>query len=149
MRQKKGPNGRPKTVLRRDSGSGHLKDRNEMAIHMRLSAQYGFAWLFAIIIIIIGTSKTESKVVCYILHVLNLIFNVLNGATGLFIFFAFICNKRILHLYKTRFRRASRSTRSFASTFTISASQMTGVMPPDSPSGLSPPIGPLDGNNNG
>ena len=120
MRDKKST--RPKTVLRRDSGSGQVKSRNEMSIHLRLSAQYGFAWIFAIIIIIIGTSRTEDKVICYILHIINLIFNILNGCTGLFIFFAFIFNRRILHLYKARLSRyTAHSPKTHTSHMTISS----------------------------
>lgn len=132
--------------LRRDSGSGKLKDHNEMSIHMRLSVQYGFAWIFAIVIILVGTSKSESAVICYTLYILNLIFNVLNGCTGLFIFIAFICNRRILHLYKTRFlKKGFKQHRSYSSqsVFRISTSKLTSmtslspVTPPDSPTGWS------------
>ncbi|XP_067930252.1 uncharacterized protein [Watersipora subatra] len=99
---KKWKGGHQKTILRRNSANGRVGNRNEMAIHLRLSAQYGFAWIFAIMIIIIGTSQASSDVICYILYIINLIFNILNGCTGLFIFFAFIFNKRILHLYKAK-----------------------------------------------
>lgn len=139
--------GRPKAVLRRDSGSGKLKDRNDMVIHMRLSAQYGFAWIFAIVIIVIGTSKTESTTICYILYVLNLVFNMLHGSTGLFIFIAFVCNKRVFHLYKSKvLKRGLHRNKSHTSVFHISASRLNSsvstsymgsnvLTPPDSPLG--------------
>lgn len=125
MRGKK-TTGHPKTILRRDSGSGHLKNRNEMSIHLRLSAQYGFAWIFAIIIILLGTYRSENEVICYVLYILNLIFNILNGCAGLFIFFAFVFNKRILHLYKARFRQCygkarSKSVMSTTSPYTLTS----------------------------
>lgn len=144
--------GRPKTVLRRDSGSGHLKQRNDMTIHIRLSAQYGFAWIFAIIIIMVGTSKTESETICYILYILNLVFNILHGCTGLFIFIAFICNKRILHLYKSKILKKGLNKRSKSSNsvFHISSKRIHSSLSTSYAWGnvYTPPDSPLDGNNN-
>lgn len=131
--------GKPKTILRRDSGSGNLKKRNEMWIHCRLSAQYGFAWIIAIIIVLIGTYRSETQVVCYILYILNLIFNILNGLAGLFIFFAFIFNKRILHLYKAKF--GQQRGRLGQSVFNISSSRVTSLA--SIGESISPPASPL------
>jgi len=118
---------KPRPVLRRDSGSGKLKQRSEMAIHCRLSAQYGFSWIVGVVIIILGVTYTEDQAVCYTLHILNLIFNVLYGCTGLFIFFAFLVNKRILHLYKARFSskrfphyKSSKSNSAFSQSWQVS-----------------------------
>lgn len=131
--------GHPKTVLRRDSGSGKMKSSNEMSIHVRLSAQYGFAWIFAIIIVIIGTSRAENTVICYALYIINLIFNILNGCTGLFIFFAFIFNRRILHLYKAKFSPTKRPKRNI-SLFTVNSSRFSSTA--SLGNRLSPPVSP-------
>ena len=139
MREKKTV-GRPRTILRRDSGSGSLKERSEMSIHCRLSAQYGFAWLIAIAIVLLGTSRVDTVAVCYILYILNLLFNILNGLAGSFIFFAFVFNKRIWHLYKAKFGSQKNSRFRQSSVFQISRSRMTStgslpetISPPESP----------------
>lgn len=120
-----------------------------MSIHCRLSAQYGFAWLLAIAIVLLGTSKIETELVCYILYTLNLLFNIFNGLAGLFIFFAFIFNKRIWHLYKARFGSQKNNRPRQSSVFQISRSRMASsgsetISPPESPF----PMTAEDNNNN-
>lgn len=130
----------PSLRLRRNSGTGKKKERNEMVIHARLSAQYGFAWIFAIVIILIGTLKSDSTVICYTLYILNLLFNILHGCTGLFIFIAFVCNRRVLHLYRFRFQKSVRGQRSKSTT---SVYRITSALPSTMSLNLdSPPVTP-------
>ena len=64
------------------------KDRNYFIIYARLSTVTGLTWLSSI-----PTILTGSTVFAYI-------FSVLNCSQGIFIFIAFICNKRVFNLYR-------------------------------------------------
>ena len=69
------------------------KDRNYFSIYARLSTVTGLTWLSSIPAVLSG-----SAVFAYI-------FSVLNCSQGIFIFIAFICNKRVVNLYRNMIMR--------------------------------------------
>ena len=69
------------------------KDRNYFIIYARLSTVTGLTWLSSIPAVLSG-----SAVFAYI-------FSVLNCSQGIFIFIAFICNKRVVNLYRNMIMR--------------------------------------------
>ena len=76
------------------------KDRNYSMIYARLSTITGVTWLSCIPMILTG-----SIVFAYI-------FGVLNCSQGIYIFIAFICNKRVVSLYWNMFAPAASVTTS-------------------------------------
>ncbi|KAH3789055.1 hypothetical protein DPMN_167222 [Dreissena polymorpha] len=66
-------------------------DRNEIGIFVKLSTLTGFTWVFGLV-----DSITNLTPFAYI-------FIILNASQGVFLFFAFICNRRVLGVLKKHF----------------------------------------------
>ena len=64
--------------------------RNDVIIFTKLSTLTGFTWVFGFIF-----SWTGVKVFSYL-------FILLNASQGVFLFLSFVCNQRVLTMYKTR-----------------------------------------------
>ncbi|XP_076451539.1 uncharacterized protein LOC143287437 isoform X2 [Babylonia areolata] len=96
--------------LARHSGAGRtnssnsarqLSGHNDVILYVKMSSVMGFTWVFGLASSVISSVAQEpSDVICYVLHVLGVIFPILNSSQGLFIFFAFVFNRRVLGLYR-------------------------------------------------
>jgi hypothetical protein len=81
---------------------------NDFKIYVRISTLMGFTWIFGLtssfISAVAGNEATYG--ICYTLHMLNLLFTLANCSQGIFIFVAFICNRKTWKLFRgtvTRF----------------------------------------------
>lgn len=65
----------------------------QLKLYGRMATVMGFAWVFALISACFDAASAPGIAFTYI-------YIVLNASGGIFVFFAFTCNKRVLHLYK-------------------------------------------------
>ena len=77
--------------------------RNDVIIFAKLSTLTGFSWIFGFIF-----SWTGVKVFSYL-------FIVLNASQGVFLFLSFVCNQRVLTMYKNRSFGVTSTSGSFRS----------------------------------
>ncbi|CAH1240436.1 ADGRL2 [Branchiostoma lanceolatum] len=68
--------------------------RQNVKVYVRLSTVMGFTWIFGFLAVVVNT-----RILTEILWFLFIIFNCLQGV---FLFVAFVCNTRVLNLYKKR-----------------------------------------------
>ena len=97
--------------LARHSGAGRtsssnssrrLSGRNDVILYVKMASVMGFTWVFGLASSVISSVTDEpSDAICYALHVLGVLFPILNSSQGLFIFVAFVFNRRVLALYKS------------------------------------------------
>ena len=94
-------------------------ERNYFMIYVRLSTITGITWLSSIPMLLTG-----SPVFAYI-------FVVLNCCQGIFIFIAFICNRRVVNLYRKMIASAGSAITSNSdtneNTFTLPSSQCSSI----------------------
>jgi len=79
-------------------------ERNELAIFVKLSTVTGFTWIFGLLYVM-----TDNVVLSYM-------FIILNASQGVFLFFAFIANKRVLSMVCEKLFGQTRSLSSNLST---------------------------------
>ncbi|KAL8594021.1 hypothetical protein ACOMHN_029007 [Nucella lapillus] len=101
--------------LARHSGAGRtnssnsarqMSGQNDVILYVKMSSVMGFTWVFGLASSIISSLTQEpTDVICYILHVLGVLFPILNSSQGLFILFAFVFNRRVFALYKSLGRK--------------------------------------------
>ncbi|KAK7093264.1 hypothetical protein V1264_007050 [Littorina saxatilis] len=104
--------------LARHSGAGRtnssnstrqLSGRNDVILYIKMSSVMGFTWVFGLASSVISAVAEEpTETICYLLHVLGVLFPILNSSQGLFIFFAFVFNRRVLALYRSLFGKFGR-----------------------------------------
>ncbi|XP_019637887.1 PREDICTED: uncharacterized protein LOC109480165 [Branchiostoma belcheri] len=68
--------------------------RQNVKVYVRLSTVMGFTWIFGFLAVVVN-----ARIITEILWFLFIIFNCLQGV---FLFIAFVCNTRVLNLYKKR-----------------------------------------------
>ena len=76
-------------------------ERNDLMIFAKLSTLTGCTWIFGFIY-----SWTDIEVFSYL-------FIILNASQGIFLFLSFVCNERVLNLYKNKLLRVPVSTSSY------------------------------------
>ena len=86
-------------------------ERNDIIIFAKLSTLTGFTWIFGFIY-----SWTDVEVFSYL-------FIILNATQGVFLFLSFVCNKRVLTMYKNRSFGETSSSEAYKSRMTESTSQ--------------------------
>ena len=85
-----------------NNSSRQLSGRNDVILYIKMASVMGFTWVFGLASSVISSVTQEpSEAICYVLHVLGVLFPILNSSQGLFIFFAFVFNRRVLALYKS------------------------------------------------
>lgn len=88
------------TSVRRSSMS-HMAGHDDVMLYIRMSTVMGFTWVFGLASSIVSPFVGEpSKTICIVLHLFQILFIIFNCSQGLFIFFAFIFNRRVLSLYR-------------------------------------------------
>ena len=86
-------------------------ERNDIIIFAKLSTLTGFTWIFGFIY-----SWTDIEVFSYL-------FIILNATQGVFLFLSFVCNKRVLSMYKNRSFGVTSSSEAYRSRMTESTRQ--------------------------
>jgi hypothetical protein len=72
-----------------------------------MASVMGFTWVFGLASSVLSAvTETPSRSLCYALHALGVLFPILNSSQGLFVFFAFVFNRRVLALYRQLFANA-------------------------------------------
>ena len=89
-------------------------ERNDIIIFAKLSTLTGFTWIFGFIY-----SWTENEVFSYL-------FITLNATQGVFLFLSFVCNRRVLSMYKNRSFGVTASSEAYRSRMTESTGQSSG-----------------------
>ena len=88
------------TSVRRSSIS-HMAGHDDVMLYIRMSTVMGFTWIFGLTSSIVsGFFGEPSRTICIVLHLLAILFIIFNCSQGLFIFFAFVFNRRVLGLYR-------------------------------------------------
>lgn len=72
--------------------------RRDLGVYIRIAIILGFTWIFGILTILIPSDASGFWLA--LLKILVYLHVVFNGSIGLFIFAAFIANKRVWKLYK-------------------------------------------------
>ncbi|XP_013385253.1 uncharacterized protein LOC106155122 [Lingula anatina] len=92
-------------LSRRRASVSRLTGHADVMLYVRMSTFMGFTWVFGLASSVIsGIVPTHTATVCYVLYTMNILFIVFNCSQGMFIFFAFICNRRVYDLYKSACR---------------------------------------------
>ena len=99
--------------------------QRQVRLYLRMSTLMGFTWIFGLLSAFISAVTKPCPVVCYSLLAMSGTFTVLSGSQGIFIFIAFIVNRRILDQYKNQYTEWRTSTRkkSLASASSIISGQ--------------------------
>lgn len=112
-----------------NSSSHKIKDTSEVMLYVRMSTVMGFTWILGLSSSILSSFVTlPSYIACAVVHAFSILFIIFNTSQGFFIFVAFVCNRRVLGLYKELFhkfklligQRRRSSMFSFRSTFSSS-----------------------------
>lgn len=110
----------------RRSSLNHVIGKYDVVLYVRMSSVMGFTWIVGLASSITSAfADGPTETICVILHTIGILFILFNCSQGVFIFGAFVFNRRVLGLYKAKLRkwRDSRSNRlSFSSTSTLSSS---------------------------
>ena len=97
------------TSVRRSSLS-HMAGHDDVMLYIRMSTVMGFTWIFGLASSIVSAFSGEpSRTICIVLHLFGILFIVFNCSQGLFIFFAFVFNRRVLGLYRGLVQTIKRS----------------------------------------
>lgn len=100
-----------------------MTGRNDVILYVKMSSVMGFTWVFGLASSVISAVvKETSDTVCVVVHVLGILFPILNSLQGVFIFCAFVLNRRVLKLFRNKFvyvrqtiiRRKSKLTSPFS-----------------------------------
>lgn len=78
--------------------SDQKQKQNDAFLYLRMATVMGFTWILAFLAAWYPKTRVAGQILAY----LFIIFNTLQG---LFIFFGFICNKRVLQYYKGRIKK--------------------------------------------
>ena len=89
----------------RKTSLNHVTGKDDVMLYVRMSTVMGFTWVFGLASSFVSSFARASETVCIVLHTLGILFIVFNCSQGIFIFFAFVFNRRILGLYKAKFSR--------------------------------------------
>ena len=80
--------------------------RSDAVLYLRMSTVMGFTWIFGLSSSLVSSfSRPVTFEICIISHILGILFTVFNTSQGIFIFCAFVCNRRVLNLYRALFHR--------------------------------------------
>jgi hypothetical protein len=82
------------------------RDRARFTLYLRMSSVQCFAWIFGYLAVFSHFDETLSKI-------FEMLFIVLSSLQGLYIFVAFVVNKRVKKLYVDRFLAEKPKTRGF------------------------------------
>lgn len=85
---------------KRDRGLRCHRERNPAAAttYLRMAAGMGLTWVFGFVAAFVRSSDTARLAFTYL-------FIVCNTLQGLSLFYAFVCNRKVFHLYRTLLRR--------------------------------------------
>ncbi|KAI8796281.1 hypothetical protein BgiBS90_004048 [Biomphalaria glabrata] len=100
-----------KSITNRHSNSSFQKfsARSDVMLYVKMSTVMGFTWVFGLGSSILSSfAKPITYSACIASHVLAICFTLFNASQGVFIFIAFVCNRRVLALYCGLFRRIKR-----------------------------------------
>lgn len=87
----------------RRSSVRNLTGRSDVILYVKMATVMGFTWVFGLASSIISAVVDEpTSEVCMVLHVLGILFPIMNCSQGLFIFFVYVFNRRVLRLYKEK-----------------------------------------------
>lgn len=92
-----------KSLTTRHSNSSFQKvaDNSEVMLYVKMSSVMGFTWIFGLSSSILSSFvRPATYTACTTVHVLAILFIILNSSQGIFIFVAFVCNRRVFALYK-------------------------------------------------
>lgn len=85
----------------RKSSLNHMAGKDDVMLYIRMSTVMGFTWVFGLASSVVSAfASPPSRTTCIILHLLGMLFIVFNCSQGIFIFFAFVFNRRVLGLYR-------------------------------------------------
>lgn len=91
-------------IKKRRSSLNHVTGKSDVRLYVRMSTMMGFTWISGLASSIVSAfAGTPTFTICTVLHVLSFLFIIFNCSQGLFIFFAFICNRRVRGYYKALF----------------------------------------------
>lgn len=91
-------------IKKRRSSLNHVTGKSDVRLYVRMSTMMGFTWISGLASSIVSAfAGTPTFTSCTVLHALSFLFIIFNCSQGLFIFFAFICNKRVKAYYKKMF----------------------------------------------
>ncbi|XP_061197442.1 uncharacterized protein LOC133205617 [Saccostrea echinata] len=89
-------------IKTRRSSLNHVTGKSDVSLYVRMSTMMGFTWISGLASSIVSAfADTPTFTICTVLHVMSFLFIIFNCSQGLFIFFAFICNRRVCKYYKT------------------------------------------------
>jgi len=75
----------------------------DVKIYMRMAVLAGFGWTIGFILFALPDGKEGFQY--YLVAVLKYLFILLNATPGLFIFVVYVCNRRVLSLYRSLFTK--------------------------------------------
>lgn len=96
---------KPGTILRRHSDKGPAT----AATYVRMATGMGLTWVFGFVAAFVRSSEAARTAFTYL-------FIVCNTLQGLFLFYAFVCNRKTYHLYRALFCNVRRGARAKLST---------------------------------
>lgn len=76
---------------------------HDAKIYMRMAALAGFGWTIGFLLLLLHDDEDGFK--RYLSAIFQCLFILLNATPGLFIFAVYVCNRRVLNLYRILFRR--------------------------------------------
>ena len=106
--------------------------RSDAMLYLRMSSVMGFTWIFGLSSSIVSSFSRPAFEICVISHVLGLLFTIFNISQGIFIFGAFVCNRRVLNLYRALLTRVSSFTHkrgSKSNLYVINSSSTLSTLP--------------------
>ncbi|KAH3823587.1 uncharacterized protein LOC127831801 [Dreissena polymorpha] len=90
----------------RKSSFNRMTGKDDVMLYMRMSTVMGFTWVFGLASSLVSAfAEPASQTVCIILHLLGIFFIVFNCSQGIFIFFAFVFNRRVFAMYNGLVKR--------------------------------------------
>ena len=94
-----------KESIRRSSVNNNV-GHDDVMLYVKMSTVMGFTWGFGLASSIVSAfTGTPTRASCITLHLLGILFIVFNCSQGIFIFFVFVCNRRVLALYRGLYQR--------------------------------------------
>ena len=78
-----------------------------VSLFLRMAAFMGFTWFIGLLSSLVSSFSTPTPTSCLALHIVGLFFVLMNSSHGLFIFFAFVANRRTLFLAQRKMFRFS------------------------------------------
>ncbi|XP_033763513.1 uncharacterized protein LOC117344796, partial [Pecten maximus] len=110
----------------RRSSLNQAVGKSDVVLYVRMSTVMGFTWIIGLGSSVISAfADGPTDTMCVVLHTIGILFILFNCSQGVFIFGAFVFNKRVLGLYKSKikaWRETDRRKTYFRSTSTLSSS---------------------------